>query len=470
MSEAYRALEARFARMSHIGGALSILQWDHQVMMPPGGSPVRAEQMATLRQIAHELLTGAETGDLLDQAEQDAAGFEPWQAANLREMRRSHRRAMAMPADLIAALVRATTRAEMIWREARPRSDFAMLRPALEEVVRLIREEAAAKAAAFGRAPYDALLDGYEPGIGTAEIDALFEPLAAFLPDFLERVLAHQVEPLPLAGHFPAATQKALGERLMQALGFDFEHGRLDESLHPFCGGVPDDIRMTARYDETDAATGLMAVLHETGHALYNAGLPKDWRHQPAGRPRSVAVHESQSLLVEMQICRSRPFLAYLAPRFAESFGVGGPAFAVDNLYRQAIRVERGLIRVDADEVTYPLHVVLRYRLEKALVTGDLEVGGPAGGLERGHARAARRAAAGRSPRRAPGHPLAERRDRLFPVLHARRHPRGPALRSDDRGGAGSARAHRTRATSGRCLPGCAPTSTSRAPATRARS
>jgi carboxypeptidase Taq len=117
-----------------------------------------------------------------------------------------------------------------------------------------------------------------------------------------------------------------------------------------------------------------MAVLHETGHALYNAGLPKEWRHQPVGRPRSVAVHESQSLLVEMQVCRSRPFLAYLAPRFAESFGVGGPAFSVDNLYRQAIRVERGLIRVDADEVTYPLHVVLRYRLEKALVVGDLEV------------------------------------------------------------------------------------------------
>ena len=374
MSEAYRALEARFARTSHIGGALSILQWDHQVMMPPGGSPVRAEQMATLRQIAHELLTSVGTGDLLDEAEQDTAELGPWQAANLREMRRSHRRATAMPTDLVAALVRATTAAEMIWREARPRADFATLRPALEEVVRLTREEAAAKAAALGRAPYDALLDGYEPGLGTAEIDALFEPLAAFLPDFLERVLAHQVEALPLEGHFPAARQKALGERLMRALGFDFNHGRLDESLHPFCGGVPDDVRMTARYDETDAATGLMAVLHETGHALYNAGLPKEWRHQPVGKPRSFAVHESQSLLVEMRICRSRPFLAHLAPMLAETFGVGGAAFSVDNLYRQAIRVERGLIRVDADEVTYPLHVILRYRIEKALLAGEIEV------------------------------------------------------------------------------------------------
>jgi carboxypeptidase Taq len=374
MSEAYRALEARFARMSHIGGALAVLQWDQQVMMPPGGNRVRAEQMATLRQLAHELLTGAETGELLDAAEQDAAGLGPWQAANLREMRRSHRRATALPTDLVAAQTRAATAAEMIWREARARADFALLRPALEEVVRLTREEAAAKAAALGRAPYDALLDGYEPGIGIAEIDALFEPLAAFLPEFLERALSHQVEPRSLEGHFPVAAQKALGERLMQALGFDFEHGRLDESLHPFCGGVPDDVRITTRYDETDAATGLMAVLHETGHALYNAGLPKEWRHQPVGKPRSVAVHESQSLLVEMQICRSRPFLAYLAPLFAETFGVGDPAFSADNLYRHAIRVERGLIRVDADEVTYPLHVILRYRLEKALLAGDLEV------------------------------------------------------------------------------------------------
>jgi carboxypeptidase Taq len=342
--------------------------------MPPGGNAVRAEQMATLRQIAHELLTSAETGELLAQAEQDAAGLGPWQAANLREMRRSQRRATAMPSDLVAALTRAATAAEMIWREARARADFAMLRPALEEVVRLTREEAAAKAAVLGRSPYDALLDGYEPGLGTAEINALFEPLAEFLPDFLERVLAHQAEPRPLEGHFPAARQKALGERLMQALGFDFNRGRLDESLHPFCGGVPDDVRMTARYDEADAATGLMAVLHETGHALYNAGLPKEWRHQPVGKPRSVAVHESQSLLVEMQICRSRPFLSYLAPLFAETFGIAGAAFAADNLYRHAIRVQRGLIRVDADEVTYPLHIVLRYRLEKALLAGELEV------------------------------------------------------------------------------------------------
>jgi carboxypeptidase Taq len=370
---AYRALETRFKRCSDLYGALSLLQWDHQVMMPPGGNAARAEQMATLRQLAHELLTGRETAELLDRAEGERTGLDAWEAANLAGMRRRQRHASALPTDLVAALVRATTAAEMVWREARPRADFALLRPALEEVLRLVREEAAAKAQALGLEPYDALLDGYEPGVTTVEIDAWFAPLQGFLPDFLEQVLRRQTASLPLQGSFPKDKQKALGERLMAALGFDFTHGRLDESLHPFCGGVPDDVRMTARYDETDVASGLMAVLHETGHALYNAGLPKAWRHQPVGAPRSTAVHESQSLLLEMQICRSRAFLGYLAPLLSETFG-DQPAFAADNLYRRAIRVERSLIRVDADEVTYPLHIILRYRLEQALLAGDLTV------------------------------------------------------------------------------------------------
>jgi carboxypeptidase Taq len=369
---AYRALESRFKQLADIRGALAILNWDQQAMMPKGGNDVRAEQMATLQQIAHERLTSAETGAWLDEAEQEQDGLDAWQAANVREMRRSYVRATALEPELVAALARATTKAEMLWREARAKADFSQLRPALEEVLRLTREEAAAKAEALGLAPYDALLEGYEPGLTSAEIDRLFAPLATFLPDFLEQVLARQEPPLPITGQFPAARQKALGERLMAALGFDFDHGRLDESAHPFCGGVPDDIRMTARYDESDAASGLMAVLHETGHALYNAGLPKAWRGQPVGRSRSLAVHESQSLLIEMQVCRSRAFLGYLAPLLAETFGGNGAALTADNLYRRAIRVERSLIRVDADEVTYPLHIILRYRLEPALLAGDL--------------------------------------------------------------------------------------------------
>jgi len=371
---AYRTLEERFKRLSDIGGALAMLEWDHQVMMPRGANETRAEQVATLRQMAHELLTDERTGGWLDEAEAEAAQLDHWQRANLREMRRSHVRAVALDPALVAALARATARAEMAWRDARANADFGALAPALAEVVRLSREEAAAKAKALDLAPYDALLDGYEPGLRMAQIDALLEPLGSVLPDFLEQVLARQKASLPIEGPFDSVLQMGLGRSLMAQMGFDFERGRLDESAHPFCGGVPDDIRLTARYEAADVTSGLMAILHETGHALYSAGLPKAWRHQPVGEARGMAVHESQSLLIEMQVCRSPAFLGYLAPLLAATFGRDDPVLSAENLYRRAIHVARGFIRVDADEVTYPLHVILRYRLEKAMAAGDLEV------------------------------------------------------------------------------------------------
>jgi carboxypeptidase Taq len=158
----------------------------------------------------------------------------------------------------------------------------------------------------------------------------------------------------------------------MAALGFEFERGRLDISAHPFSGGATDDVRITTRYSDEDFGRALMGVLHETGHALYELGLPAAWRHQPVGTARGMALHESQSLLVEMQACRSREFAEFVAPLIRTAFGVAGPAYEPENLYRAGIRVSRGLIRVDADEVTYPAHVVLRYRLERALLAGDL--------------------------------------------------------------------------------------------------
>jgi len=158
----------------------------------------------------------------------------------------------------------------------------------------------------------------------------------------------------------------------MERLGFDFAHGRLDVSAHPFCGGTPDDVRITTRYNESDFARALMGVLHETGHALYQRGLPVEWRLQPVGRARGMAMHESQSLLLEMQVCRSRAFLSYAAPVLRETFGGDGPGWDAEVLHRRQTRVQRGLIRVDADEVTYPAHVILRYHLERAMIAGDL--------------------------------------------------------------------------------------------------
>jgi carboxypeptidase Taq len=265
----------------------------------------------------------------------------------------------------------------MVWRKARPAADFALLLPSLARVLELTREMASAKAEVLGTSPYEALLDRFEPGGSTARIDAVFDDYARFLPDFLERVLAHQAagpRPVRPKGPFAVEAQRRLAVRLMTRLGFDFEHGRLDLSAHPFCGGIPEDVRITTRYSEDDFTQGLMAVLHETGHALYEMGLPKTWRRQPVGEARGMAVHESQSLLIEMQACRSRAFIGYAAPVMAEAFGAIGPEWQADNLYRLYTRVERSLIRVEADEVTYPAHVILRYRLEKALIAGEMKL------------------------------------------------------------------------------------------------
>mgnify|MGYP005837179069 CR=1 FL=1 len=372
MDSPYTALEARFQRLADIEGAIAVLSWDQAVCMPKGGGRVRADQLATLRRLAHDRLSSPDTAALLEEAlGQD--GLDAWQRANLREMRRRHIRATALDPAIVEALARATSSCELVWREARDQSDFAMLRPHLEEVVRLTREAAAQGGAGLGLAPYDALLDEFQPGLRAAEVERLLVPVADALPAMIEAAMARQRPVMLPTGPFPIARQRELGRRLVERLGFDFHHGRLDESTHPFCGGVPDDIRITTRYREDEVVSALMAILHETGHALYEAGLPRAWRGQPVGEARGIVIHESQSLLIEMQACRSAEFVGFLAGELTRSFGPD-PAFAPDNLQALYRRVERSLIRVDADELTYPLHIVLRWRLERALLAGDLAV------------------------------------------------------------------------------------------------
>ncbi|GEO38563.1 carboxypeptidase M32 [Skermanella aerolata] len=371
---AYQTLERRFARLAAINDALGILHWDTETLMPPGAADGRAEQLATLKVLSHELLTDDDNADLLADAEHERE-LSNWQEANLHEMRRAYLHATAVPGDLVEASSRAISRCEMVWREARPAGDFAMLLPSLSEVLNLQRQIAAAKAEALGCSLYEALLDSYEPGGNTDHIDKVFGDLRAFLPGFIGEVLERQKsrpDILPLQGPFPIETQRALGVRMMQAAGFDFNKGRLDISLHPFCGGATHDVRLTTRYDEDDFTKALMGVMHETGHALYEQNRPADWLGQPVSEARGMSLHESQSLIIEMQACRSRAFLEFAAPVMRDSFGGTGPAWDAANLHRLYTKVEPGFIRVDADEVTYPAHILIRYDLEKALIAGDM--------------------------------------------------------------------------------------------------
>lgn len=372
----YQQLEKRFKRLSALAEAEAVLRWDLAAVMPRGGAQARGEQLAELKAVRHVMLTAPETGEMLAAA--DAVdGLDAWQQANLRQMRRRWIKSTALSEDLVLALSKAESACETAWRTARPAGDFALIRPYLEELLNRVREAAEAKAAMQGLGLYDALLDDYEPDGRSADIDREFAELEAFLPGFLAQVLDCQATagaPLMPEGPFPRAAQETLGIRLMQALGFDFDHGRLDVSLHPFCGGTPDDVRITTRYDEDDFTSSLMAVLHETGHALYERGLPKAWRGQPVGEALGMSMHEGQSLLIEMQVCRSEKFLIYAAPLMREVLGGRGPAWEPGNLYRVYTQVKPDFIRVDADEVTYPAHVMLRYRLEKAMIEGRMQV------------------------------------------------------------------------------------------------
>jgi carboxypeptidase Taq len=373
---AYRRLEAVFRKVSVLDGCLSVLHWDMSTMMPEGGAEARAEQMATLKSMSHDLLTRPQMAEWLDEAAEEE--LDPWERANLREMQRDWVHAAAVPADLVEALARAESTCEMVWRQARPAADFLMVLPSLRELLHLVRQAATAKSARLGVGLYDALLDQYEPAARSADIDRVFADLEGFLPGFVVKALevqSRRPKPMVPQGPFPIDRQRDLGLQLMTALGFDFKHGRLDVSFHPFCGGYPEDVRITTRYDEDNFFSALMGVLHETGHALYDFGLPDGhWRHQPVGRARGMVAHESQSLMLEMQACRSPDFLAYAAPLMRQAFGGEGPAWEPDNLYRLGTQVKRDFIRVEADEVTYPAHVIIRYRLEKALIEGRMEL------------------------------------------------------------------------------------------------
>jgi carboxypeptidase Taq len=376
-NDPYAELERRFGRMSAINRAGSILNWDRSTMMPQGASDDRADQLATLNVLAHEIMVAPDMPDLLARAEEGKARLDAWRAANLREMRHAWLHENALPGDLVEARTRTASACEMAWREARKNADFKSLLPTLGEVVAITRRVGEAKAVALGLSLYDALLDEYEPGGRCRRIDTLFGELKAFLPDLLRQAMERQRtsgEPLALDGPFAVDAQRKLGEGLIRTIGFDFNHGRLDVSAHPFTGGTADDVRITTRYDEKDFARALMGVLHECGHALYEAGLPRDWRRQPVGRARGMVLHESQSLLMEMQACRSREFITFAAPRMREAFGKSGAAWEVGNIHKIYTRVAPGYIRVDADEVTYPLHIMLRYRLERAILGDDLRL------------------------------------------------------------------------------------------------
>ena len=370
---AYRELFGRFDRHYLLRSSADLLEWDSQAIMPDGGGDLRAAQLGTLRLLAHEAISAPDMGERLAAAEATPPS-DPWERANLAAMRRAWVHTAAVPSDLVEARTRAASSCEHAWRFAREKDDFASLLPQLREVVNLTRQVGQAKASMMKLSVYDALADEWEPGAREAQLEPLFARLAKELPPLVDAIIERQsrAPAVPeLRGPFPVERQAALGRHLASQMGFDFTRGRLDVSVHPFCGGAAEDVRMTTRYDEKDFISSVMGVVHETGHALYEMGLPRAWVRQPVGHVPGMGLHESQSLFMEMQAARTPEFLGYLARAASEQLEI---TLTREALMRHALQVKRGLIRVDADEATYPLHVVVRFNLERAMMTGDLDV------------------------------------------------------------------------------------------------
>ncbi|AXF75910.1 carboxypeptidase M32 [Erwinia tracheiphila] len=373
MSSAYTNLTRMFTRLSRFGHLAAIAGWDMMTMMPLGGSQARGAALAELSVLRHEILTGKNVALWLDEAAQ--LPLNDIECANLSEMYRSWQQASLLPASLVEAKSVAGSRCEHAWRQQRPANDWAGFSANLKEVVKLSRQEAEIRSQAEGCSRYDALLDLYEPGMTSARLDATFGEVKQWLPSLLQQIVDKQSQEkiaIPV-GPFAVESQKQLGLAVMKLLGFDFNAGRLDVSAHPFCGGVPEDVRITTRYNQNEFISAMMGVIHETGHARYEQNLPKQWAGQPVALARSTAVHESQSLFFEKQLGRNASFLMLLLPHVRALFG-DLPEFEERNFIRLNQRVKPGLIRVDADEVSYPAHVILRYEIEKALIVGDIEV------------------------------------------------------------------------------------------------
>jgi carboxypeptidase Taq len=373
---AYDHLTANYQRLHRLGHLGAIAGWDQAANMPAKGNEARAAAIAELAALMHRLRTDPGLGTQIERAEQE--DLDAMQRANLREIRRDWQRATALPDDLVQRREIATSRCEHAWRTQRPAGDWAGFLENFRPVLAIAREQAQRLADASGLGRYEAMMDSYEPGMTTATVDRVFGEVRQWLPGLIQQVVDRQAEQdrtdplIEPVGPFPVERQRWLSEQVMRLLGFDFDAGRLDVSTHPFCGGVPEDVRMTTRYSTDNFLGSLMGTVHETGHGRYEQNLPREWLGQPLAEARSMALHESQSLSFEMQIGGHPAFAALVAPLLREAFG-DQPAFAPDNLHRLLTRVKRGLIRVDADEVTYPAHIILRYEIERPLVEGEIE-------------------------------------------------------------------------------------------------
>lgn len=371
MRDRYQELVIRLHQLHRLGGAMGLLGWDQEVTMPPGGARTRAGHRSALAGVIHEKLVAPQLGSLLDDLVPGMADLDAAAQANVRETLRMRERAVRLPTELVCEQAEAAAMAHGEWVRARQEDDWQRFAPHLARLVALKQQEAGYLG--IGEEPYDSLLDDHEPGARTADLLPVFETLRSALSSLLERLGADpSSRPGSLSGSFDIARQDDLNRRVLAAIGYDLDQGRLDVSAHPFTESMgAGDVRITTHYHADKPLSGIFSTLHEAGHALYEQGLPLEHRDTPAGQPVSLGIHESQSRLWENCVGRSRPFCTWLAPLLRECFPAQARGLDADTLQRAANVILPTAIRIEADEVSYNLHIILRMEVERALIGGD---------------------------------------------------------------------------------------------------
>lgn len=370
---AYQQLEQHFKKYYDFENLAAMVSWDEATMMPSGGGKARAEALATLSAVQHNWLIDKNVGNLINYSKE--LELTPWQQRNLYWIEKQYHQATCIPSQLVEEVTNESLICTQAWRELREKNDWQTFKPYFKKLFAKVKTIAEIKSQALAQSPLDVLIDEYSPDLDCKTITPIFNTLKQELPKLIPVIMEKQKSRTikPITGDFALENQKKLGMEIMSCLGFDFNHGRLDISHHPFCGGISSDVRVTTRYKEHEFLSSLMAITHETGHALYEQGLLKEWVEQPVGHSLGMAIHESQSLFIEMQIGRSLEFMQFLVP-IASRYFKNCTHLTAENLFYHYTKVQPDFIRVDADEVTYPLHVILRYEIEQQLFSAEISI------------------------------------------------------------------------------------------------
>lgn len=371
MPSSYKKLEKIFKQLNILNSIQSLINWDIEVMMPPAALKMHVDKLQLLANYEFEIIKNPKLINIIDDAKKE--NLDNWQKSNLYLIEKDYKLKKAIPDKLEKEFIKSYTHCNAVWRDAKPRDDFKSFASAFAPMLELVIEIADIRASVLNLSRYDSLLDAYDPGRKSCDIDGLFDYIEKPISELIKKRVKSQDEKPSIAGFYPEENQKALGEECMRDLDFDFTRGRLDISTHPFCTGALNDIRITTRYKTDEFISSIMGVLHETGHALYEMNLPKKWAKQPVGASLGMAVHESQSHFVEMQLTQTKEFVSYLKRKIDKHFPDYKNTLTEDCIFKNITYVQPSLIRVDADELTYPMHIILRYKIEKMLINRSLK-------------------------------------------------------------------------------------------------